>query len=82
MLDLVLTAVVAMLARNYIELSVLFGSAVEYISALGPQTDKTNWSILLVLSVNRILGLCSLREAKKMSVVCVRYTDLLDTPDE
>ena len=42
MLDLVLTAVVAMLARNYIELSVLFGSAMEYISALGPQTDKTN----------------------------------------
>ena len=41
MLDLVLIAVVAMLARNYIELSVLFGSAMEYISALGPQTDKT-----------------------------------------
>ena len=68
MLDLVLTAVVAMLARNYIELSVLFGSAMEYITSR--------------LSVNRILGLCSLREAKKMSVVCVRYTDLLDTPDE
>ena len=65
MLDLVLTAVVAMLARNYIGLSVLFGSAMEYITT----------------SVNRILGLCSLREAKKMSVVCVRYTDLLDTPD-